>query len=101
MQSPSPVVRLPGFAVLYVLGAGALIVAAVAIPGPVGAAEGDGILFSRDVAHYDNSANPVHPDPNRDVGFGFQSTDEMMVGIFELIEVDPGEAAKSAATGGK
>ena len=54
------------------------------------------------VAHYDNStANPVNPDPNRDVGFGFQSTDEMMVGIFELIEVGPGEAAKSAATGGE
>ncbi len=48
------------------------------------------------VAYYDNSAeNPVNPDPNRDVGFGFQSTDEMMVGIFELIEVGPGEAAKS------
>ncbi len=54
------------------------------------------------VAHYDNSAaNPVNPDPNRDVGFGFQSTDEMMVGIFELIEVDPDEAAESPATGGK
>ena len=51
-------------------------------------------------AHYDNSAaNPDNPDPTRDVGFGFQSTDEMMVGIFELIEVGPGEAAKPAATG--
>ncbi len=54
------------------------------------------------VAHYDNSAaNPVNPDPNRDVGFGFQSTDEMMVGIFELIEVDPDEAAEPTATGGE
>lgn len=53
------------------------------------------------VAHYDNSAaNPDNPDPNRDVGFGFQSTDEMMVGIFELIEVGPGET-ESAATGGE
>lgn len=54
------------------------------------------------VARYDNSAaNPDNPDPTRDVGFGFQSTDEMMVGIFELIEVGPGEKAASASTGGK
>ena len=54
------------------------------------------------VAHYDNSSdNPDNPDPTRDVGFGFQSTDEMMVGIFELIEVGPEEDADSAGTGGK
>ena len=54
------------------------------------------------VARYDNSAaNPDNPDPTRDVGFGFQSTDEMMVGIFELIEVGPGESAESTSTGGK
>ena len=54
------------------------------------------------VALYDNSAdNPNNPDPNRDVGFGLQSTDEMMFGVFELIEVGPDEAAKSAATGGE
>ena len=54
------------------------------------------------VARYDNSAaNPDNPDPTRDVGFGFRSTDEMMVGIFELIEVGPGERAEAAATGGE
>lgn len=53
------------------------------------------------VAHYDNSAaNADNPDPTRDVGFGFQSTDEMMVGIFELIEVAPSEGAESVPTGG-
>ena len=53
-------------------------------------------------AHYDNSAaNPDNPDPTRDVGFGFQSTDEMLVGIFELIEVAPGQGSESAATGGE
>ena len=53
-------------------------------------------------ARYDNStANPDNPDPTRDVGFGFQSTDEMMVGIFELIEVGLGESAESVPTGGK
>lgn len=53
------------------------------------------------VARYDNSVeNPDNPDPTRDVGFGFQSTDEMMVGIFELIEVGPGEGAESTSTGG-
>ena len=41
------------------------------------------------VAHYDNSAaNPDNPDPTRDVGFGLESTDEMMFGVFELVEVD-------------
>ena len=54
------------------------------------------------VAHYDNSMeNPDNPDPSRDVGFGFQSADEMMVGIFELIELGPDEKAESASTGGK
>ena len=39
------------------------------------------------VAVYDNSeANPDNPDPTRDVGFGLQSTDEMMFGFFELVE---------------
>ena len=53
-------------------------------------------------AHYDNSAaNPDNPDPTRDVGFGFRSTDEMLVGIFELIEVAPDEGAELSATGGE
>ncbi|MFP6583868.1 MAG: thiol-disulfide isomerase [Candidatus Hydrogenedentota bacterium] len=43
-------------------------------------------------AHYDNSANnPNNPDPTRNVGFGLQSTDEMMFGIFEYI-YDDGDA---------
>lgn len=41
------------------------------------------------IAIYDNSeANPNNPDPTRDVGFGLESTDEMMFGFFELVEVD-------------
>ena len=41
------------------------------------------------VAIYDNSeGNPDNPDPTRDVAFGLQSTDEMMFGLFELVEVD-------------
>ena len=52
------------------------------------------------VARYDNSADNVdNPDPNRDVGFGLQSTDEMMFGVFEMIEVDqstPAEAPSGA-----
>ena len=41
------------------------------------------------LAHYDNSAaNEDNPDPTRAVGFGLQSTDEMMFGVFELIEGD-------------
>ena len=38
------------------------------------------------LAHYDNSTeNPNNPDPTRSVGFGQQSTDEMMFGFFEFI----------------
>lgn len=41
------------------------------------------------LAHFDNSAeNPNNPDPTRDVGFGLQSTDEMMFGMFEFIAED-------------
>lgn len=37
-------------------------------------------------AHYDNSAdNPDNPDPTRDVGFGLQSTEEMLFGVFEFV----------------
>ena len=38
------------------------------------------------VAHYDNSAaNPANPDPNKDVGFGLETIDEMMFNVFEFI----------------
>ena len=37
------------------------------------------------VAHYDNSAaNPNNPDPNRAVGFGLETVDEMMFNVFEF-----------------
>lgn len=40
------------------------------------------------VAHFDNSAdNPANPDPNQAVRWGLEATDEMMFGVFELIEV--------------
>jgi hypothetical protein len=42
------------------------------------------------IAHYDNSAdNPVNPDPTRDVTFGNESYDEMMIGFVDFI-VDEG-----------
>jgi len=41
------------------------------------------------VAHYDNSADNKHnPNPNRDVTFGEQSTDEMMFGVFDFTTKD-------------
>ncbi len=41
------------------------------------------------VAHYDNSTNnPFNPDPNRNVRFGLQSTDEMMFGMFEFVPAE-------------
>ena len=37
-------------------------------------------------AHFDNSANnPDNADPNREVPWGEQSWDEMMVGFFNLV----------------
>jgi peroxiredoxin len=34
-------------------------------------------------AHYDNSAdNPANPDPSREVGWGEQTSDEMLIGFF-------------------
>jgi hypothetical protein len=44
----------------------------------------------RAVATYDNSAaNPRNPDPTRDVSWGEQTTDEMMIGFFDYYRVDP------------
>lgn len=49
-------------------------------------------------AVYDNSAdNPHNPDPTRDVGFGLNTTDEMMFGMFEFVPVE-GASMKSANT---
>ena len=46
------------------------------------------------VAHYDNSAdNPVNPDPNKNVKFGLESYDEMMIGFIDFI-VDEGVRPK-------
>ena len=37
------------------------------------------------VAHYDNSeANPSNPDPKKQVRWGEQTWDEMMIGYFEI-----------------
>jgi hypothetical protein len=46
------------------------------------------------VAHYDNSAdNPANPDPNRNVPFGLESYDEMMIGFVDFV-VDDGVRLK-------
>jgi peroxiredoxin/mono/diheme cytochrome c family protein len=38
------------------------------------------------VAHYDNSPdNPANPDPNREVGWGEQTWDEMMIGYVDYV----------------
>ena len=51
------------------------------------------------IARYDNSAdNPDNPDPTRDVGFGLKTTDEMMFGVFEFIEVGDEEAAPATGS---
>ena len=41
------------------------------------------------VAHFDNSPdNPVNPDPARDVPFGQESFDEMMIGFMDYVVAD-------------
>jgi len=52
------------------------------------------------LAHYDNSSgNANNPDPTRSIGFGLKTTDEMMFGVFELIEQKAeGEEEVGAAT---
>lgn len=46
------------------------------------------------VAHWDNSANnPANPDPTKDVTFGPQSYDEMMIGFVDYV-VDEGVRPK-------
>lgn len=46
------------------------------------------------IAHWDNSANnPANPDPTRNVRFGPESTDEMMIGFADFI-VDEGVRPK-------
>src|SRR6185436_16020143 len=48
------------------------------------------------VAHFDNSANnPNNPDPKKDITFGQQSYDEMMIGFVDYI-VDEGVSPKAA-----
>ncbi len=43
----------------------------------------------RCVATYDNSdGNPSNPDPTRDVSWGRETTDEMMIGFVDYYEVD-------------
>ncbi len=41
------------------------------------------------VAHFDNSAdNPVNPDPTRNVTFGEETKDEMMIGFLDYVVAD-------------
>ncbi len=50
------------------------------------------------VAHWDNSANnPYNPDPNKEVKFGLQTWDEMMVGWVAYVWERPETAAELAA----
>ena len=45
------------------------------------------------IAHYDNSANnKFNPDPSKDVRWGDQTWEEMMIGFFSTV-VDPPPAA--------
>jgi hypothetical protein len=48
-------------------------------------------------ATFDNSDdNPVNPDPKRDVTFGEQSWEEMMVGVYQTVDVNPDEPQTAA-----
>ena len=46
------------------------------------------------IARFDNSAdNPDNPDPTKTVGFGLQSTDEMMQGLYSSVDAGQDVAA--------
>jgi hypothetical protein len=52
-------------------------------------------------AVYDNSAdNPANPDPTKNVRWGDQTHEEMMIGYFECYSLNP-SLAESAASGGR
>jgi hypothetical protein len=41
------------------------------------------------VAHWDNSeSNPANPDPTKDIAWGLESTDEMMIGFVDYVVKD-------------
>lgn len=50
------------------------------------------------VAHYDNSAdNPANPDPTKAVRWGDQTWEEMMIGYFGTLPLEPDAAEAEAA----
>ena len=53
----------------------------------------------RAIATYDNSpANPANPDPAKNVFFGLQSNEEMMIGYYEVVwGPDPKTASVESA----
>ncbi len=45
----------------------------------------------RAIAAYDNSPdNPYNPDPTQEVYFGIQTDDEMMIGYYDVVWLEPG-----------
>lgn len=63
---------------------------------PISAPKGTRIELT---ALYDNSpANPNNPDPNRTIGFGEGTNDEMMIGFMEIIP-EAGVESKTPAAG--
>jgi hypothetical protein len=53
-------------------------------------------------AVYDNSAdNPANPDPTKNVRWGDQTHEEMMIGYFECYSLNPSLAASAAFGGGQ
>ncbi|HEV8148365.1 MAG TPA: thiol-disulfide isomerase, partial [Bryobacteraceae bacterium] len=50
------------------------------------------------IAHYDNSTNnKYNPDPNKDVTWGDQTFEEMMIGFFDYIPVKGNAKVQTAA----
>jgi hypothetical protein len=44
-------------------------------------------------AHYDNSkGNPANPDPKKNVTWGDQTWEEMMIGYLDYVALEPGMA---------
>ena len=52
------------------------------------------------IAHYDNStANKFNPDPTKDVRWGDQTWEEMMIGFFSTVQPPAAAAGDASALG--
>ena len=79
-------IRLLLFASVLLFAAGAVALAGQVSRHAIGPTS-DALATNHQPGGFDNSAdNPANPDPTREVPFGEQTWDEMMIGFFNWIK---------------